>query len=296
VKYLPLLHFFIRHTYYADGRCFDLRIEPSAPTQRLIRNHRCMLKARSNGVQIIAPVTEESALYIPLPQNATFAFYLYLDNPEFALFTELTEISKLAAPLFSHDQVNSYPVELTLTPRDPEPTECDRSSSQPARGSFAEVEIHCDDFIRGDNPQPATFFIAFEAKQLRWVYYLLTPQERRPYTIADTGENPIHFSEVNCSDLSQSLDPADKVAQALTVRYPNKRRWRFVSDEPVPCQRIARRAIHLRLNDRPIIDALPNPSLQNHTLVTVASNEDPQPEESLYQIVSCFTRPFEPTS
>jgi hypothetical protein len=287
MKYLPLLHLSITHDYYADGRCFDFRIEPTAPTQRLIRNHRCVIKARSNGVQIFAPVSAEDALFIPLPQNATFAFYLYLDNPEFSLFTELTAISQLAAPLFTNDGASpGAPVQLRLVSRDLTSGAGGRSSPRPARGSFAEVEIHRGNSVSDLRDGPANFEIAFEAKRIRWVYYLLAQPADGPYTITDGETDGVRFSDENRRDLSQNRDPEDRVGEALATRYPNRRWWRFLSDEPVPCQQRARRAIRLSQNGSSLIDALPNPSLQNYNLIAVENSTDLQRAESLYQIIN----------
>jgi hypothetical protein len=107
MKYLPLLNVYLTHTYYADRRCPDFRIEPTAETQKLLDNYRCVLKPLPNGIRVLAAVADDGAAFIPLLRNMTFAFQLWLQNPDFTLFTDLTEIAETAAPVYTNDQVSA---------------------------------------------------------------------------------------------------------------------------------------------------------------------------------------------
>ncbi len=99
MKYLPLFNLHLTHPYYTDDRCPDFQIEPTPDTHRRLNNYRCVLKPKPNGVQVLATVTDHGVPFIPMHKNALFAFHLRLQNPDFALFTDLAEITKTAAPL-----------------------------------------------------------------------------------------------------------------------------------------------------------------------------------------------------
>ena len=55
MKFLTLFSVHLSHTYYADGRCTDFDIEPTLPTQRLLTNARCVLKAMPDGIASSRP-------------------------------------------------------------------------------------------------------------------------------------------------------------------------------------------------------------------------------------------------
>lgn len=118
MKYLPIFTLYLNHAYYADQRCSDFRLAPTPATQRLLDNFRCILKPFPNGIRILTTVADDGAPLIPLQKGMTFAFQLWLQNANFALFTDLTELAGIAAPVYTNDQVSAGdPVELTLVSR-----------------------------------------------------------------------------------------------------------------------------------------------------------------------------------
>lgn len=102
MKHLALFSLEILHAYYTDQRCSDFQIEPTPGTQKLLNNCRCVLKPFSNGLRILIAVDNENKPFIPLQANPVFDFHLRLRNPDFGLFTDLTEVSQLAAPLYTN--------------------------------------------------------------------------------------------------------------------------------------------------------------------------------------------------
>jgi hypothetical protein len=118
MKFLPLIDLLLTHSYYVDGRCPDFLIEPTPETQRLLKNHRCIMKSIPNGIRVLTAVTDEDIQFIPLAKGVTFAFHLRLQNPDFALFTDLTEIRQTTAPLYTNvDLSPATPRQLTLASR-----------------------------------------------------------------------------------------------------------------------------------------------------------------------------------
>jgi hypothetical protein len=102
MKYLELFRLDLLHPYYADSRCLDFQIEPTTGTQKLLRDCRCVLKSAPGGIRVLVPVTEKNVPFVSLPEKPIFAFHLRLQNPNFSLFTDLTDLSALAAPLYTN--------------------------------------------------------------------------------------------------------------------------------------------------------------------------------------------------
>jgi hypothetical protein len=118
MKFLPLMDLHLTHPYYTDGRCRDFGIEPTLDTQSLLKNHRCVLKSVPHGVRILTAVAVPSTQFIPLQKGVTFAFQLRLQNPDFALFTDLTEMAQTVAPLYTNAEMSpGNPVQLALVSR-----------------------------------------------------------------------------------------------------------------------------------------------------------------------------------
>ena len=78
MKFLPLMELYLMHPFYADGRCPDFVVAPTRDTQRLLKNHRCVLKPVSNGVRVLMAVSADGDPFIPLREGVKFAFYLRL--------------------------------------------------------------------------------------------------------------------------------------------------------------------------------------------------------------------------
>ncbi len=120
MKFLPLLELNLIHGYYFDGRCPDFQITPTSTTQRLLKNHRCILRTAPNGIRILTHVTEQNTPLIPLSDGVTFAFQLQLQNSDFPLFTNLDIYNQITAPLYTNLDNSEA---LTLVSKESESTE-----------------------------------------------------------------------------------------------------------------------------------------------------------------------------
>lgn len=345
MKYLQLFSLELMHDYYTDRRCSDFEIEPTPETQKLLGNCRCVLKPLPNGIRVLILGDSLQTPFIPLPADATFGFHLRLQNPNFILFTDFSEIGLAAAPLYTNKPSKS---ELTLVSRETSaiesfvvrkpakkdafvlggrpldgtaltafrvdglgaasnPVGYDETSKvmivnstaakadaaftvtyptapQLKRGVFADVEIKYNQTIAGGANK---FQVVFKAKKVRWKYYFVTNKiENKPNIPAiEDKDKGVVFDTTGQTDLTQSPDLADKIASELSTQYPNMQTFRFVSDALVPCQEKARKSIQFQLNGDKILDALPNPSLQNYVIDT----RDSKKEDSLYHIIKYFT-------
>lgn len=138
MKYETLFTLELLHDYYADRRCGDFLLEPTTATQKLLANARCVLKPFSNGLRVLMPVD-----FIALPADAVFGFQLRLQNPNFALFTDLSEVAGAAALLYRNNGAASQlqPGRRTatftepFTVKKPAKTDAFTLGGRPLRGS-----------------------------------------------------------------------------------------------------------------------------------------------------------------
>src|ERR1700742_984662 len=114
MNYRAVFSLRLRHRFYAANRCGDFQIEPAARTQRILKNHRCVLKPLPDGVLVITEADANGAALIPFLGNAQFAFHLRLSNPDFPLFTELEDIATKVAPLFVNPRSNQPATAVAL--------------------------------------------------------------------------------------------------------------------------------------------------------------------------------------
>ena len=83
MKQIPFIELTLNHEYYADGSCTDFVIEPSPATEKLLRNHRCVLKTSAVGLRIFIGALESGAPLIPPSTDAVFSFHMRLNNKDF---------------------------------------------------------------------------------------------------------------------------------------------------------------------------------------------------------------------
>ncbi len=114
MNYRAVFSLRLKHSFYANNKCGDFQIEPAAPTLRILKNHRCVLKPWPDGILVITEAEENGAALIPFPENVVFGFRLRLLNPDFPLFTDLEEITRTVAPLFVNGRSNPPATPLAL--------------------------------------------------------------------------------------------------------------------------------------------------------------------------------------
>ncbi len=267
MKYLPFFEIQLLHTYYADDVCPDFLVEPDLATQKLLSNHRCVLKPTFNGAQILMPVEDNLSPFISVKIGTSFTFNLRLQNPDFTLFTDLDTVT-LTCETVNPDE--AFQIDYPLLP-------------PPEKNILAQVHLQYNASWPNIATGAAQFQIQFGAKQTRWTYYIVAhaQTEASQVQIQDRPSNGVEeqilFSEDNRTDLTQNPDSADRVAQSLAAQYPTQKCFRFVSDDFVSCQQTARKSLQLFLNDEQVVAVLPNPALNHYALV--------QGDDVLYQVV-----------
>jgi hypothetical protein len=282
MKYHQFLSLELTHNYYTNQKSPDFQIIPTPTTEKLLKNHRSILKTYTGGIKILLSIMDDGTLFIPLSEDLKLSFHLQLQNPDFALFTDTTEFSSVTPLLYTNDGTQA---ELKLFDRRETFTE-ELTVSQPVKpvqshrkkDVFAEIEFNFSTpQMRALNVEK-NFQIKFMAKNLRWKYYLVTDKSDLTPTIKD-GEKIITFTLENPTS-------SDEIVTMLNEKYPGKGCYQLVSSALIPCQQSARKAIQLYLDGEKVVNALPNPPYQNFTI----ENRDSQEEAGLYQIVRYFAR------
>ena len=256
MKYVPLLDVQLRHSYYTDGSCSDFAIALSPATQQLLTNHRCLARVDSDRVRILAPLSEVGVLLIPFSSDLNLRFELSLRNSDFPAFTDMSELtSKSPARFVSPADAHGAEQSLQL---DTDPT--------PSAGSFAAVEIRHPKPAVDAAPTPASYVVAFAARQARWAYYCLTSTNTQADdlhvvdAVPSSATEVLSFSDANRTNLTDNPDPDDATGLQLTRQYPALRCVRFLSDQQIACHQQPRKYLELRLGDERLVGPLPNPS------------------------------------
>ncbi|KAA3613658.1 MAG: hypothetical protein DWQ05_15365 [Calditrichaeota bacterium] len=102
-RYRPLLSLKIEHEYYSDRRCDDLTFHTLPETDQLLRNHRCIVKHRGDGIDILTQVKEDNSAFLRIAPGNKMRFLLRLDNARFPLFTDLREYGNKSKPVFKNE-------------------------------------------------------------------------------------------------------------------------------------------------------------------------------------------------
>ena len=92
INYNLLFSIELLHNYFANGRCNDFTITPSAQTSALLQGYKIV--AKQNGNQLYAGIaTDGSGNVSIVPADGTrFTFYLQLNNPLFWNYTNLRSL------------------------------------------------------------------------------------------------------------------------------------------------------------------------------------------------------------
>lgn len=102
MKFLPIFTLRVTHDYYTDGRCPDFIIQPDKQTARIISKHRCLVKSLPDGIRLLTVVDKNQKPLIAQPDEVKFTFHLRLQNPDFVLFTNLSDFNDRLAPVYTN--------------------------------------------------------------------------------------------------------------------------------------------------------------------------------------------------
>lgn len=85
----------LQHEYYADGKCTDMSIVPSAETSLLLKNRQMLYKMVGNKFVVLVKVNDSTAgvnadkPFVSLGTDEKFVFFLQLEKPVFTTITNI---------------------------------------------------------------------------------------------------------------------------------------------------------------------------------------------------------------
>lgn len=221
MRYLPLAVLQLRHAYYADQLCTDFVLQANQETAQCLRNQRIVQRPLPSGVSLFIQVSEDNTPTIPLDTELRLEFRMLLRNPTFEAFTQLPE---KPPRLYTHDGLAvRQPTPLTLQ-------ESDRSNKE--LPVFGCARLIIPGGRRPFTDGPLQFTLSFDVLESYWVYYIITGQTEDVFSIKDS-ETDVKFNKSGRSHLNDKLPAGDEVAAQLARQYPDSRRWRLVSSNPV---------------------------------------------------------------
>lgn len=110
IRYAKFFEIRCLHLYYKGRNSSDLRLVPTAPTQRMLSKFRLIVRRLADGIIVLAPVEGSPAkLQVPigLLEGFKLVFRVELANPFFLNFTELSFV-KLAIPFLKPLKIGYY--------------------------------------------------------------------------------------------------------------------------------------------------------------------------------------------
>jgi hypothetical protein len=280
MKFVTLFGLRLRHDYYPDGVCRDLRCEPTGDTRRLLERYRLRLRELPDGIAVSVPLgADGKSALVALKRDEVFAFDLRARDADFALFTDLRELAGKADPIYTNAGLAAKDGgALKLAER------------KPARAAdptlLAGVELSYDKSMPEPGKDEAAFEIRFKARAARWAYYLVTDRTGDFSIVDSSAAAPAFgFSAANRTLLNKAPDETDPLAAALSRQYPDLQRLRFLSDQPVPCSSAARKGLELRLGRDKVLEAIPNPPVRQVSRVRQKVGNSLQVQDTFHQVV-----------
>lgn len=242
----------LKHAFYSNGLCGDFKVAPDSATERLLKNHRCLVKPRFNGADVFVETGEDGKPKIRFAPQDLLAFELRLQNPEFPLFTDSAPLSGGADFAMIVTDQNAYRFNF--------------SSRLEIRRDFNQTG--------GDSIE-----LAFSAKPVKWIYYLVTdqPGAGSQFSIVAKDAPAVTWKLAAATD-SMSLKLADQ--------FPGMACHRFASEQLVPCRESGFKEIQLLQGGSTVIESLPNPSWRNYLQVEAANGTS---VDAIFQIVKYST-------
>jgi len=250
-SYARLFGIDLKHAYYSNGLCGDFVVAPDADSEKVLINHRCIVKPKANGIDVFVEMGDDDRPKIVFPQGATFAFELRLKNPEFPLFTDLTPLQGGA------DFQIKYP-------------------GRKAHNLFAKIEIQRDFNRTGGNAVE----ILFSTKSVRWIYFLITNQggAGADFSLASQAHREITWKQ---------MDGTDRIARRLADQFPGARLLRFASQQAIPCRESGLQYLQLLFGGNTVVESLPNPSWRNYFQTEMAVNGESV--DAIFHVVKYLT-------
>lgn len=270
MSYSPLVTIKLNHSFYDRGGCPDFSIIPDAQTARLLRNHRCVVRANAYGLVVYVP-TENQQPLVRFAGNSQLRFDLEPRSGDFALYTgQRFELSKTPG-------LQLLQAGVPVSPKN------GMADTPDLRNVRLSITIQRD--FNQLKAVPSLDEVSFFAKPILWFYYLVTDQSNSDqFAIVDVRQsNPKTAWQL------RKPTPDDSVYSQLAQQYPAMTIVCFVSKQALDCHEAGNKHLQLRLGDHTIFEQLPSPSHRNYFQITTKTKKGSNTTSAIYEIVKYLT-------
>jgi len=217
--YQALLNIAVEHSFYANNACSCLNFHPTEQTRRIFENAGLLQKKTPDGIQIVYDDNRLEALklYAEDPQEPLcFEFKVYSNDPQFKSYTEPFADIEDGILYFDNRSTTAGDRKISLSAyeyvsnndlKNADSNELKGIISQRDRllppvfvvKIFAETE-RASDIEQWLESELTSYFIAFNARQTFWKYYLLGKMARAGSYIFDP-DNQVEFDALGETSL-----------------------------------------------------------------------------------------------
>lgn len=271
MKYSSLVSINLKHTYYDDGNCPDFFVVATEQTEKLLNNHRCVIKQNRTGLRVYVPIDplDNDKPKIPFADPCHLLFDFKLQTDEFAQYTgHGIEFSNATDVVLYQNGIIVDPKRGILTT----PTANKPLLTIAIKRDFNNIKI-----------LPETDEIRFIAKPAYWFYFV----------VADKGkENQMAIANSDTQDkawLNATQTDGDQICTQLTQQYPDKAIACFASGQAIECHESCAKHFQLTQGETLLLDYLPAPSCRNY--FTLAPRAGLTTTDAIYAIVNASPTP-----
>ena len=245
MSYRKLFGLDIFHDYYQDRICPDFSIEPTPACEKIIKDHRLILKKKLNGIQVIARFNSEGKPWIQLAESLKFTFVLKLNNIKFIDFTDIAlQPNNNSVYLFSNQ--NTKTSESSELEQKVE--EVSRVSLSQKHNVWGVVEI----YNNASFPRNSNYKIVFRAKQQYWKYYLIANKDTQADEFEIKDQEQTRSPKI--SFVPREIDEQDPVVAMITQQFPVSQQYLFQSKNKISDREVPRKNIQLLKKEIEILE------------------------------------------
>jgi hypothetical protein len=239
MRYQPVFHIVVKHSYYPDKNCPDFLITPDVKGEKAIRENRLLLNAYATGLSVLVP-TEGDKPVIEMAADTAFSFQLTLLNPNFHHFTELPGARQYTNTSKGYDlQVSNK-----------------KSKDQLVPGAFAFITLKNITFRK----KAPTFSLLFESKKIYWKYVVVTDEDTPDNFSIEQGSSAGKDAKIEFKAPVMPPGGIDSsLLNLLEQEYPQAKKVIIESRKPIAFFKSGRKNIQLKKDNLVLVDHLPNP-------------------------------------
>ncbi|MBE7170251.1 MAG: hypothetical protein INR73_06660 [Williamsia sp.] len=234
----------VQHSYFSNGKCNALSVEPTPDCTRLLRKTGLLYKQTHEADGLVWPADIQDGP-VWKDTDTAFDFYICANDPDFAAYTQQPQKWPDEIYFFSNKLPSGDMSDTLYRSSVPNPSVQDRTTGKRLVGLLA---------IYNRGLAGTRFLLPFDAAGCIWKYYLLMDKP---------AENPPAAYSISSSVASFQAVAGlpDGVAKSLMDLFPDARVSLYVSASEIQFQEKGVKNVQLMNNDAVLLPHLPNPGL-----------------------------------